>query len=62
MGRLAHRRRDKPEQQMAGERPSKFKRERDDNEHYDQEMQDDHGDPECAVFVVCGCLYASRAN
>lgn len=47
---------------MAGERPSKFKRERDDNEHYDQEMQDDHGDPECAVFVVCGCLYASRAN
>jgi RNA recognition motif-containing protein len=39
---------------MAGERPSKFRRERDDDEHmgHDHEMQDDRGSPDCAVFVT----------
>jgi hypothetical protein len=42
------------EMDMAGERSSKFKRERDEGHlSYDQEMQDDQQDAECAVFVVC---------
>ena len=49
---------------MAGERPTKYKRERDEEEHHsgydhNEEMQDDnHDSSECAVFVVCG-LYSS---